>query len=503
MSGFVYLVGAGPGDPALFTQGGQRLLNRAEVVVYDAIIPEELLADCPAEKIYVGKRGGRHTLTQEGINDLLVRLGKEGKTVVRLKGGDPFLFGRGGEEALALQSAGVPFAVVPGVSAASAAPAYAGIPITHRRVARGVTIMTGHAAKNDELTLPWESLAGIGHTLVFFMAVQNFSIITHKLMEAGLKASTPAAVIQDGTLPSQKVVTGLVCEIVDKARAAGIRPPSLLVIGEVTALQEQMAWRQSALPLSGKTVVLSRSQNRQHDIVERFRALGAKVFDVPVLTAVARDTEDVTHAVMNLERYDAILFTSTQAGRLFRDKLLTLRKGEAISLPPICAPSPRIARELQREGFLPSLINEPGKSRWMDQLRQQKAGTLRVLHPKAALAGEGFVETQTKIEGLSLVPLALYDQQPLPIEALVKDRIEGGYVDVMILLSGACVDATLKEVPSLLAADRKKPLLAPVGPMAARALTEHGVNPDLLPPDPTLDSLFETVRDHLCERRRC
>lgn len=247
--GMVYLVGAGPGDPDLITVKGLRCLRAADVVIYDRLIGPSLLDEAPpyAGRIFAGKGPGCHTMPQDEINRLLVEHGGRGRVVVRLKGGDPFVFGRGGEEAAALAAAGVPFEVVPGVSAAIAVPAYAGIPVTHRGHAPLVTVVTGHEDPSRASSgVDWSALAALGGTLVVMMGVAALPRITRRLREGGLSALTPAAVIQQGTMPGQRVVTGTLADIAERAAGAGLTPPAVTVIGEVAGLHASLAWFNAA-----------------------------------------------------------------------------------------------------------------------------------------------------------------------------------------------------------------------------------------------------------------
>ena len=243
--GKVYLVGAGPADPDLITVKGLRCLRAADVVVYDSLVSPQLLEEVrpQAECLYVGKRPGYHCMKQEQINALLINYAQQGHTVVRLKGGDPFVFGRGGEEALALAQAGIPFEIVPGVSSAIAVPAYAGIPVTHRHLASSVTIVTGHEdAAHTSSSVNWEALAKLDGTLVILMGVATLPHITGRLRDGGLHPDTPAAVIQEGTVPQQHVVTGTLANIADRAAIAGITSPAVVVIGAVVTLNDALAW---------------------------------------------------------------------------------------------------------------------------------------------------------------------------------------------------------------------------------------------------------------------
>ncbi|HEX6478905.1 MAG TPA: uroporphyrinogen-III C-methyltransferase [Ktedonobacteraceae bacterium] len=256
--GKVYLVGAGPGDPDLITVKGLRCLRIADIVVYDSLVSSQLLEEVrpQAECMYVGKKPGRNCMKQEQINALLIHYAQQGHTVVRLKGGDPFVFGRGGEEALALAQAGIPFEVVPGVSSAVAVPAYAGIPVTHRHLASSVTIVTGHEdTAHTSSSVNWEALAKLDGTLVILMGVATLPYITERLQDGGLHPDTPAAVIQEGTVPEQQVVTGTLATIANRAAIAGITSPAVVVIGAVVTLNDALAWYEATRTDAGKVMV--------------------------------------------------------------------------------------------------------------------------------------------------------------------------------------------------------------------------------------------------------
>ncbi len=242
--GKVFLVGAGPGEPQLLTIKAAELLKNAKVVVYDRLISDEILALVPinAEKIYVGKRTGRHVVTQDKITELLVELASAGKTVIRLKGGDPFIFGRGGEEAEALAKKNIEFEVVPGVSSAVAAPMYAGIPLTHRDYASSVAIVTGHSAGDGERTVDWAKIASAVDTLVILMGIESLEAIAKKLLDGGLNPATPVAIIEKGTSKQQRSVTGEISTIVKLAEKKGVQPPAVIVIGKVVCLGRELSW---------------------------------------------------------------------------------------------------------------------------------------------------------------------------------------------------------------------------------------------------------------------
>ncbi|HUT58829.1 MAG TPA: uroporphyrinogen-III C-methyltransferase [Phycisphaerae bacterium] len=309
----VYLVGAGPGDPGLLTLRGRDVLGRADVVVYDALIAEPLLDLAPggAERVYVGKRSGRHAMSQDGINQLLIDRARAGKTVVRLKGGDPFIFGRGGEEALAMAAAGVRFEVVPGVTAATAAAACAGIPLTHRGLAGSVALITGHqAAEDGDAELDWPSLASWRGTLAFYMGVANLAGICRKLIAHGLPADTPAAVIHWGATPRQKVASGTVESLPARAEEAKIAPPALIVIGNVVALREKLRWFESR-PLFGKRIAVTRARPQASELAALLEAAGAEVITCPTIRiAPTDDPQPLKQAAAEIGTFDWLVLTS-------------------------------------------------------------------------------------------------------------------------------------------------------------------------------------------------
>ncbi|MBW1992326.1 MAG: uroporphyrinogen-III C-methyltransferase, partial [Deltaproteobacteria bacterium] len=322
--GKVYLVGAGPGDPGLITVKGLQLLHRAEVIIYDQLASPDLLtaARPEAQLIYVGKKAGAHALPQEDINRLLIDKAREGKTVVRLKGGDPFVFGRGGEEAEALAAAGIPFEVVPGVTAAVAVPACAGIPVTHRGLASLVTLVTGHEdPAKPESAIPWDILARTQGTLVFLMGVKNLAENCRRLLEGGRAPHTPAAVIQSGTLPDQRTVTGTLADIAAKAREADLRPPAVLVVGEVVALRERLNWWETR-PLWGRVAVVTRTREQASALVELLAEAGARCLEVPTLEILPpEDFSPLDAALERLPEYDWIIFTSANGVKAFMARL--------------------------------------------------------------------------------------------------------------------------------------------------------------------------------------
>lgn len=312
-SGICYLTGAGPGDPGLLTLKGRACLERADVVIYDYLCHPALLKFAPdaAERIYVGKKAGDHTLSQDDINALLVEKTRAGKTVVRLKGGDPFVFGRGGEEAEALAAAGCRFEIIPGVSSALAGPAYAGIPVTHRSHNTALTIFTGHEdPQKDGSTIDYAALAATPGTKVMLMGVERLPVITEGLRKAGLADATPVALIRWATVGCQETLTGTLADISAKAAAADFQAPAVAVFGSVVNLRESLNWFES-LPLFGRRIAVTRTRQQAGELVERLRTLGADAFELPTIRIEpAPNKREFYELVLDAHAYDWLIFTS-------------------------------------------------------------------------------------------------------------------------------------------------------------------------------------------------
>ncbi len=329
MNGKVYLVGAGPGDPELITLKGLECIKNADVIIYDYLASPSLLKHARehAEIIYVGKKGGDHTLSQDRINALIAEKAQKGFTVTRLKGGDPFIFGRGGEEAEVLIDARIPFEIIPGVTSAIAAPAYAGIPLTHRKFTSTIAFVTGHEDPSKaESNIDWAALAkGIG-TLVFLMGVKNLPHITDRLMHHGMSPDTPVALVRWGTTPKQTTVSGTLDTIVERTKAAGLKPPAIIVVGHVVKLREKMRWFETR-PLMGRCVVVTRAREQASDLVKRLSDLGAECLECPTIkVSPPQDVKPLDRAMENLSSYDWLIFTSVNGVNFFFERLFQKNK---------------------------------------------------------------------------------------------------------------------------------------------------------------------------------
>ncbi|MCD6485833.1 MAG: uroporphyrinogen-III C-methyltransferase, partial [Syntrophobacterales bacterium] len=309
--GKVYIIGAGPGDPGLITVKGIECLSRADVVVHDYLVGKEILrrAGKDARLIYVGKIGGHHNISQENLNRILVEEALKGNTVVRLKGGDPFIFGRGGEEAEVLQEAGVPFEIVPGITSAISVPAYAGIPLTHRKFTSTLAFVTGHEDPNKaESRIDWKKISTI-ETIVFLMGVRNLSQIASNLMKNGRNPDTPVALIRWGTTPDQETLTGKLGGIVALVEEKDFSPPAVFVVGDVVSMRERLSWLEKK-PLFGKGIVITRPEEQSDEFVALLRDEGARVIPFPTIRIVPpEDYGDLDRAIKNIEKYHWIIFT--------------------------------------------------------------------------------------------------------------------------------------------------------------------------------------------------
>jgi len=359
-NGIVHLVGAGPGDPGLMTARSLELIASADAILYDRLIPVGALdgARPDAERIYVGKEPGRPAMSQRRICELLVELGQAPQRVVRLKGGDPFVFGRGGEEAEALREAGIQYEVVPGVTSGVAAPAFAGIPVTHRELASAVAFVTGHEDPGKEQGgLDWEALAAFPGTLVIYMGVGNLRQISKRLVAAGRDPDEPAAVIQSGTLPAQRTVTGPLREIAPRAARAEVVAPAITVIGPAAGMRETLAWVERR-PLYGRRVAVTRARAQASGLADRLRELGAEVIETPSIRIVPRAVEgEIAAAIDALGSYALICLTSPNGvARLFAALATRGRDARAFAGARVAAIGPGTARELERRGVRADVV---------------------------------------------------------------------------------------------------------------------------------------------------
>lgn len=511
--GFVSLVGAGPGDPDLITVKGMQRLQHADVVIYDYLANPELLRYChaDAERIYVGKQANRHTLRQDEINALLVTHGQAGKRVVRLKGGDPYIFGRGGEEAEALEQAGVAWEVVPGISAGVAAPAYAGIPVTHREAASSVAFITGHEdPTKSETALNWRTLATAVDTLVFYMGVGNLPEIAEKLVQHGRSAETPVAVIRWGTLPKQEVVTGTLRTIAADIESARLRPPAITVVGEVVRLREKLgdlverAASEAAPvavdgPLHGKRIVVTRAREQASALSERLRAAGAEPIEYPVIAfAPPSDWAGLDSALRQIDSYDWVIFTSVNGVKFAVQRMrdLGIDPGQLRGCK-LGAIGPATAAELTTAGFQADFMPKE----FVAEAVVAQIGDVhgqRILLPRADIAREALADG-LEARGAQVENVVAYRTVLGEAEADVVGLLHNGQIDAVTFTSSSTVKnffARLEQSGVSTSAARRllEPVtIAAIGPITAKTAYEYGLKVAIEADKYTIEGLMSAL----------
>lgn len=494
----VHLVGAGPGDPGLITARALELIAAADVVYYDRLIPASALdlARPDADLIYVGKQAGVAGMSQKEINDRLVESGREGLRVVRLKGGDPFLFGRGSEEAAALAEAGVRFEVVPGVTAGIAAPACAGIPATHRGVASAVAFVTGHEDPDKpENGLDWEALAAFPGTLVFYMGVGRLAGNAAALIDAGRPPDEPVAVIERGTTPRQRVVTGTLASISGVAVEAGIGSPALVVVGEVVSCREQIAWFEDR-PLFGRKVVVTRARPGAGALAGRLTALGAEVLELPVIRIESRlDSAEIERTVNRLDAYDLVCLTSPNGVELFFEALETHGlDARALSGARIAAIGPGTAGALAAHGIDADLVPERSVAEGLvEAIAGLRPAPGRVLLARAAGARRLIPDSLRKM-GIGFDDPGLYETfAERPGEEALAGLADADWIT---FTSGSAVQSLTEAMPAGLPEGVK---LASIGPVTSGAIREAGLRVDAEAVRHDLDGLVEILLDRAAQ----
>jgi uroporphyrinogen III methyltransferase / synthase len=484
----VFLVGAGPGDPGLLTVRARELIARADVVLYDRLIPEQALEGAPphAELVDVGKQGGGPQVPQDRTNALLVEHGRSAGCVVRLKGGDPFVFGRGGEEALVLREAGIPFEVVPGITAGIAAPAYAGIPVTHRELASGVAFVTGHesaaggdarseAGATPETALDWPALAAFPGTLVFYMGVRALPRIAERLVAGGRAPEEPVAVVERGTLPGQRTVLATLADVAGRAAEMGIRAPAVTVVGPVAALRDQLAW-QEARPLHGRTVGVTRARAQASALAARLRDLGAEVVEAPAIRIRPLAAE-----LPDPRAYDLLCVTSPNgAEQLFAH----LRDARELAGVTVAAIGPGTARALRARGVEPDVVPERAVAEGLVEALEG-IPVRRALVVRAA-EGRDVLPDALRARGAEVDVVALYETVPEPLDERVRAAAAGA--DYVLFTSASSV-RFFAEAGGALDGAR----LASIGPATSAALRERGAKPHLEADPHTPDGLVEAL----------
>jgi len=502
-SGKVWLVGAGPGDPRLITVAAIDVVARAEVLVYDRLIPRRLvdLALPKTERIFVGKdpaKEGGSGFSQQQINDLLVAKAREGKRVVRLKGGDPFVFGRGGEEAEALAAASIPFEVVPGVTSAIAVPAYAGIPVTHRRMSSSFTVVTGHEDPDKpESAVDWARIAKSADTLVILMGGANLGEIMKRLADSGRAPDEPVAVVRWGTTPAQQVIAGSIADVAIRVAEAGLAPPLVTVVGPVVRLRDTLRWFDNRL-LFGRRVLVTRAAEQAGVLSHALAEAGAEPIELPAIEIVPRiDKKALQQAFDRLDasEYDWLIFSSANGVDIFFAELRRAGKdARAIGRARVCAIGPATAIALSRHGIHADLVPERYLAEGVvEALAERGIMGQRVLWPRARGARRALVAGLQRL-GATVDEVPLYSASvPKEIDAEAMARLRAGDVDIVTFASSSAVRNLLK----MLGGDGtalEKPLIACIGPVTASTARRAGLRVDVEAPEYTIEGLLAALR---------
>jgi uroporphyrinogen III methyltransferase/synthase len=504
-SGKVYLVGAGPGDPGLITVKGRELLGRAEVLIYDHLANKKLLKYVPptAELIYAGKKGNvHHAFSQDEINRMLVDYAKGGRLVVRLKGGDPFIFGRGGEEIQELVAAGIAFEVVPGVTSASAAATYAGIPITHRDFTSSVAFITGHEdPTKEDSRIAWDKIStGIG-TLIFYMGIKNLPSITENLIKHGRAPETPVAVIRWASTPQQLSVVGTLADIAALVKEANLTPPALIVVGEVVSLRDTLNWFEKK-PLFGKKILVTRTRDQASELVNLLEDAGAECLEGATIALVEPETwQELDAALAELPGYDWLLFTSINAITFFFQRLRELNlDARDLKGPKIGVVGTATAEALRGYGLRADLLPREFTGEGLATvLLEAGVADKKILLPRAQEAREVLVE-QLTAGGAKVEVVPVYRNVKPAGYAEVRTALEKKEIDLVTFTSSSTVSNFLEmleikdreEFERLLSGVK----VAVIGPITARTAIKNGLKIDIQPETYTIPALVTAIVAH-------
>lgn len=497
--GIVFLVGAGPGDPGLITVRGVECLRKAEVIVYDYLANRKLLEYAPAgaERIYAGKIGGRHNQDQEEINRLLVEKARGGKTVVRLKGGDPFVFGRGGEECEALQKAGITFEVVPGVTAAVGAAAYAGIPLTHRDYTASAAFVTGQEGESkEESNIDWQRLAAGSGTVVFYMGVFNLRHNMQKMIEHGRPADTPVALVRWGTLPEQRVLVGTLADIADSVERNGFKPPAVTIVGEVVKLRKQLQWYDNR-PLSGRNIMVTRSADQAGEFSSMLSEAGALVVECPTIRIIPpEDFTELDIAINQIAAFDWLILTSVNAVKYFFERVEFLGKDvRVLGSCRIAVVGPQTALALRSHGLRADLVPHDYKAEGIiEEFQKMGISGKKILFPKADLARDIIPQELERLGATCITPMCYRNIQPESMPEEAVQTLEKQELDCITFTSSSTVINLSKMIgerslPDLLSGVT----IASIGPITSKTCRELGLKVDIEPEKYTLAALTDAI----------
>ncbi len=501
VSGKVFIVGAGPGDPDLITLRAKRCLEKADVVIFDYLVNREILKLVPegAEFISIGKRNTPQRIPQEKIHSIMIEKAKEGKQVVRLKGGDPFIFGRGGEEAIALAEAGIPFEIVPGITSAIAVPEYAGIPLTHREFS-SVLFLTGHEdPSKPQSSIDWESISKIKGTLVFFMGMNTLSGIVEKLLSYGKPPDTPAAVIHWGSLPIQRTLQSTLGGIVELVKNSGITSPSILVVGEVVSLREKINWYERK-PLFGKKIIITRAEEQSEELSVKLKDLGADVISMPMIKIVSPvDYAPIDSAIKRLSSYNWLIFTSANGVRFFlarlKEKGRDIRDLKGIKIMAI---GPRTKAEVEKYNISVDAMPEEFIAESVVKLFGKNLKNQKILLPRAKVARD-VIPVELKKRGARVDVVTAYETVLPDIDE--KDKMCAVFKENKIDLIVFTSSSTVKNFALIAGTENLQELLsgtkvACIGPVTERTAREYGMSVHIVPQVYTMDGLVDAIREY-------
>ncbi len=498
--GTVFLIGSGPGDPGLMTVKGMQKIRTADVIVYDYLAGNQFIqeARADAELIYVGKKGASHTLEQDDINSLLIRKAKEGKNIVRLKGGDPYVFGRGGEEAEELHLAGVPFEVVPGVTSAVAAPAYAGIPVTHRDHASMVTFITGHEdPAKEESAIDWEIIAKNPGTLIFLMGVKNLPNISDLLIKHGKPGDTPAALVRWGTTPQQVSLFSTLSEIPKAAKEKGIKAPAILVVGSVAGLHENLGWFERK-PLFGKRILVTRGREQSKKMADQLAEQGGEPILFPTIQiGPPSDYKPLDKAIKDSPGYDWIIFTSVNGVERFFDRFFQIKADiRELGSARIGAIGPVTSAAIKNFGLQVDLLAQEFTAEGvLDQLDVDNIRGKYFLIPRAESAREILpIELMKHGAVVNVVPVYKTSMPENAHVREVSDLLSSRGIDVITFTSSSTVSHFVEllkdyDLNELL----KGVTLASIGPITSQTMQKRGLRIDVEAKEYTIDGLMEAI----------
>ncbi|MBU1625766.1 uroporphyrinogen-III C-methyltransferase [bacterium] len=506
--GKVYLIGAGPGDPELITVKGIRCIGESDVIVYDNLANSKLLEYCKqsAEKVYMGKRKGAHSFTQDEINEYLVKRAKEGLIIGRLKGGDPFMFGRGGEEVLYLVENDIPFEIVPGITSALAAPIYAGIPPTHRDFASSLAIITGHESPlKDETAIKWDKISTGADTLIFLMGMTKLSEIVDNLINNGRPIDTPCALIRNGTYPEQKTLIGTLGNIVELSINENFKPPVVIIVGQVVGLRDKMNWFESK-PLFGKRIVVTRARSQASSFFLELEKLGASVLEYPTIKIISPESwVEVDKALQNLGDYQWVIFTSVNGVTFFFDRLKEIGKdSRSLHQAKICAIGPATAEILKRfnlevdirpdeyraEGIIEALVSEEVKGK-------------KILIPRAKEAREILPEELSRLGArVDVIPIYRTVKDDTDVNLIISE-IEGGLLDVITFTSSSTVVNFFESFDGVgIPKGLEDVVIACIGPITRDKVEKYGFQVSIMPEKYTIPALCDEISNFFSEKKR-